>query len=176
MPRIDPPKTTWTLIYANTLLNFPFQCHTSADVMFYIFFPVFRQGDTGKCWYAVLAGSLDVRISQPDADPKVSDIYVQHKCELWPSRDSLMQLWVLCVPGRKFTKRWLSYGSLKGVWSAVEKVLRVRILSCCVWNEKGLSLEKYWLYHWKFTTEKFLKADQVLRFFYMERQILIPHF
>lgn len=46
------------------------------------FISVFRQGDTGKCWYAVLAGSLDVRISQPDADPKVSDIYGQHKREL----------------------------------------------------------------------------------------------
>lgn len=33
---------------------------------------VFRQGDTGKCWYACLAGSLDVRIVQGDPDNKVS--------------------------------------------------------------------------------------------------------
>lgn len=64
------------LVYANTLLKIQ---------RFYFPFSVFRQGDTGKCWYAVLTGSLDVRISQPDADPKVSDIYVQHKHELCSS-------------------------------------------------------------------------------------------
>ncbi|GLV32312.1 Exchange protein directly activated by cAMP [Carabus blaptoides fortunei] len=32
---------------------------------------LFRQGDTGKCWYAVLNGSLDVRIIQTDTDSKI---------------------------------------------------------------------------------------------------------
>lgn len=40
-------------------------------ITFY-FVSVFRQGDAGKCWYAVLTGSLDVKIAQADGDPKVS--------------------------------------------------------------------------------------------------------
>lgn len=36
------------------------------------FVSVFRQGDTGKCWYAVLAGALEVRINNPETDMKVS--------------------------------------------------------------------------------------------------------
>lgn len=35
-----------------------------------VFFSVFRQGDQGKYWYAVLGGSLDVRI-QAEGDIKV---------------------------------------------------------------------------------------------------------
>lgn len=33
---------------------------------------MFRQGDPGQCWYAVLGGSVDVKLIQPDVDPKVS--------------------------------------------------------------------------------------------------------
>ncbi|KAF7272940.1 hypothetical protein GWI33_014313 [Rhynchophorus ferrugineus] len=32
---------------------------------------LFRQGDTGKCWYAVMSGTLEVRVAQPETDPKV---------------------------------------------------------------------------------------------------------
>ncbi|CAG9761172.1 unnamed protein product [Ceutorhynchus assimilis] len=32
---------------------------------------LFRQGDSGKCWYAVMSGSLSVRVSHPEADLKV---------------------------------------------------------------------------------------------------------
>ncbi|KAH1009366.1 hypothetical protein HUJ04_001729 [Dendroctonus ponderosae] len=31
---------------------------------------LFRQGDTGKCWYAVMSGSLEVRVTQPETDVK----------------------------------------------------------------------------------------------------------
>lgn len=37
----------------------------------FFFIPVFRQGDTGKCWYAVMSGTLEVRITQPETDAKV---------------------------------------------------------------------------------------------------------
>ncbi|XP_026475333.1 rap guanine nucleotide exchange factor 4-like [Ctenocephalides felis] len=32
---------------------------------------LFRQGDPGQCWYAVLGGSVDVKLIQPDVDPKI---------------------------------------------------------------------------------------------------------
>ncbi|XP_057667592.1 rap guanine nucleotide exchange factor 4 isoform X1 [Diorhabda carinulata] len=31
---------------------------------------LFRQGDTGKCWYAVMSGTLEVRMNQPESDTK----------------------------------------------------------------------------------------------------------
>ncbi|XP_018335896.1 rap guanine nucleotide exchange factor 4-like isoform X3 [Agrilus planipennis] len=31
---------------------------------------VFRQGDTGKCWYAVITGTLEVKITQPESETK----------------------------------------------------------------------------------------------------------
>jgi hypothetical protein len=39
---------------------------------------VFRQGDVGSSWYAVLGGQLDVRLEQPskDANGKVRAVHV----------------------------------------------------------------------------------------------------
>ncbi|XP_066151084.1 rap guanine nucleotide exchange factor 4 isoform X1 [Euwallacea fornicatus] len=33
---------------------------------------LFRQGDSGKCWYAVMSGTLDVRVAQPETDGKTN--------------------------------------------------------------------------------------------------------
>ncbi|CAH1994993.1 unnamed protein product [Acanthoscelides obtectus] len=41
---------------------------------------VFRQGDKGKCWYAVMSGSVEVRVSRSDtADPKTQILTTKKK-------------------------------------------------------------------------------------------------
>lgn len=54
---------TFRLILANIYSNF-----------IPAFISVFRQGDKGKCWYAVMSGTLEVRINQPECDAKVSRV------------------------------------------------------------------------------------------------------
>lgn len=40
------------------------QIDSSKYYLIYIFIAVFRQGDIGTSWYAVLSGSLDVKVSE----------------------------------------------------------------------------------------------------------------
>ncbi|XP_018335895.1 rap guanine nucleotide exchange factor 4-like isoform X2 [Agrilus planipennis] len=44
---------------------------TPTDDVRYRVILVFRQGDTGKCWYAVITGTLEVKITQPESETKV---------------------------------------------------------------------------------------------------------
>jgi hypothetical protein len=48
----------------------PEQLNAQMDGMFHWLplLPVFRQGDVGSSWYAVLGGQLDVRLEQPSKD------------------------------------------------------------------------------------------------------------
>ncbi|XP_031350582.1 rap guanine nucleotide exchange factor 4-like [Photinus pyralis] len=58
---------------------------------------LFRQGDTGKCWYAVMGGILDVRITQPEADAKVPLNYFLNKTLSISLCDTTMKIVIIVI-------------------------------------------------------------------------------
>lgn len=68
---------------------------------FSIFISVFRQGDKGKCWYAVMSGTLEVRINQPETDPKVGRCLIFSLKELMFQSDGILHYATLKLPNNR---------------------------------------------------------------------------
>lgn len=48
-------------------------------IKFNTFIAVFRAGEQGRFWYAVLGGSLEVRYHAPDTENKVREKHIPNK-------------------------------------------------------------------------------------------------
>lgn len=68
---------------------------------FSIFISVFRQGDKGKCWYAVMSGTLEVRINQPETDPKVGRCLIFSLKELMFQSEGIVHYATLKLPNNR---------------------------------------------------------------------------